>query len=265
MLNEEVKFIHLREVPERKKTTLEEIALPVTLATGAIGGFLGAKYGLHFNNFFSFLLGAPAGIGLISEFFDAVKNKWDRSYQQAYLEGEKRKDNEAKANASPSAQFTYRENNLECVIRSDYTGGYIFPMSINDGIIQDPAFSYQPQRNTPLTFRFAVPCFKEERIKDPFLVAVDRMTSEMFDTTLGDAREKSESLKLKYLGALKTKLEENERKMGIGCQIRYEQHGEKLYSIITYTGEYHKDALQKFATLASNLMNHARTIRVKGE
>ncbi len=265
MLNEEVKFIHLTEIPERKKTNLEAIALPLTLTTGAIGGFLGAKHGLHFNNFFSFLLGAPTGIGLIAEFFHAVQNKKDRSYQQAYLKEEKRRDNEAKANASPSVQFTYRENDLECVIRPDYTKGHIFPMSINDGIIHNPTFSYQPQRNTPLTFRFAVPRFKEEKIKYPLLAAVDKMTGEMFDTKTREVREKSESSKLEYLAALKTKLEQDEKKLKINCQTRYEQDEKKFYAIITYAGEYHKDALQKFATLASSLMNHAKAVRAKEE
>ncbi len=265
MLDEEIQFTLVRKFPKTKlQKMLEDITTFAAVTGGAIEGFATAKYGAGFGNIISAFFGGPLGIAAVLGPRFWLEEHLNEIKQEKYEKAEQELDEKAKANNAPSAKFTYRGNDLECVIRPEYEQGHFFPMSIaKDFTVREPFFSYQPKKNPALSFRFAVPHFEEVKVKDTIEILTNHL-----ETTLKKQRKEKDhethSNKIneqEYISALIGLCQKEAEKRKIKCDIRHESSETNLYTILTYPGENYTTELQKFASLSSSLMDQARSMR----
>tara|TARA_Y100000310_G_scaffold325725_1_gene389623 strand:+ start:2568 stop:3332 length:765 start_codon:yes stop_codon:yes gene_type:complete len=245
MLDEEVVFKMNRQRPKSRLNTygsnLFQIVAPVGLGVLA---FLGVKEGLEYGTFLSLVggvLGGFLGFAGSGETVDYISGVKDDTFN----ENENDIDESAMKNDASFGTLSYRENDLDIVLREDYLEtGHMFKMSINDGIIMDPFLSYQPNRSTPLTFRFSLrafnkPAYGVEEIFNAFPFRTDQEEESKEEGPFSDL--------LKNFNEI---LIQNQFLEGT-----YTQHKDRTEFVIKYKGENHETDCNVFINRCSSLMN----------
>lgn len=274
MLDEEVIFKHNRQAPENK--TLESILNVGGIATilaGTVAGYLGARHGLDFSKFWSFIIGGGVGfgtsLGAVINIDSAINSFQSSRYERKQMA----LDDKAKKERVETVDFSYRDNEIECVLRKEYEAeGHIFYMNTNDGIIYNPTFSYQPSRREPLKFRFEIPLFKKSVRADWFDLTkikwAAREANEDEDTAIenymseksADTKKESTFMEVlnKIIEGYRNKLNEAER-----LNINLSKDNKRIYAVLEYTGENFNSRLGLFSRCASDLMNNVYQFRSK--
>ena len=245
MLDEEVRFEHVRKAPPLSKPIkrLENLLELGCTIGGGVGGFLLAKHGLNLGALGTFFIAFPgAAISAIAGAFvwDAIEKTIESIHEERYRRREEALDQKAKQEGAGVATLAYRGNRLECIIRPEYKEtGHIFNTTINDIITHSPTLSYQPNRDNSLTFRFGIDNLKGN---DGLIRREGTSTKEIeseYLRTIGEIFDEEENIKV---------------------QLFIE--GKQTQIIISYTGEKYNQYYAKFSTLCSKAMESARGFKL---
>lgn len=250
MLDEEVEFTLQRKLPRSKSLEkIDQAASGVAIVGGAAGGVWLLKYVL--GGCCGFFLGAPIGAIIGYYVKDAAASAVTYLPRKGYQKLEERLDSSARAKGANAAAFTYRGNEVECVIRPAYEKkGHIFYMSIDDGFILNPTFSYQPKRRACLGFRFDIPKFESE--EDDAFQHLDEDAGDLSAAIRSHKDESADSIESRYIGLLEDKIP------GEGYRLKFQGREKSLRVILTFNIGNYDTELRKFARIASQLMDYSK-------
>jgi hypothetical protein len=276
MLDEEVEFTQKWNCPKNK--TADSILWLGDMAIvlgGATAGYWGAKHGLDLGTCAGIgfgTMGLLVGAGIATKIDSSVKSVQESFYRNRQM----RLDQIAKARGAETAEFDYRGNVVECVLRPQYKNdGHIFYMNTNDPLVSRPTFSYQPNRPQPLKFRFETPLFEKETQIDSLELTWVRLNAISAGKDARRAvkdyisRERNMNRDTRFTKSLaqivsdcNKKLDNNQREK-MTCLATEDR--KRVYVLLEYSGENYDMRLKTFSRCASDLINSTYRIRAGRE
>ncbi len=271
MLDEEVEFTHDR-IPDLNKgidSLLDLVGGGIVIAGTAAGYITANNWPFEFSKFFSFAIGAPAGFAISLGFDIKTRDMINSLKERYYGRKELKADERALEAGAKSVKFSYRGNDLECVIREEFINGHIFYMKTNDRIIIKPTFSYQPQREESLKFRFDIQKLKKKKHSVNELVEKRieaLLSSENPDKIIKEYVESlavADNRNVEFAKRLADSISEYPKKMSENEKliIKIEADGKTITTLLAYIGENYDSRLSLFSRCASTLMNEAYICR----
>ena len=256
------------------KSLEERLAIPIGLG-GLAAGFVGSRY-LGFGNIASLFLGVFAGFAAESYLTDKIAQPLRRAYWRHIKRREKKQkelDEEALANGAETVVFDYKGREVRCVIRPEYKRkGYTFYMSASGDVVRGAVFTYKPGQEYPFEFTFSMPDFRRysyeelEEQRDRQIISKPVFQRAGLDF-LFDANP-ANAVRLQYSEFLNTLVvntgpfrHKNIRNACFEFKVTHE--GGYVHTTLTYTGEDYNQALSKFASSASKIMERAARFRAE--
>ena len=187
--------------------------------------------------------------------YDLIKLPITDALQQEY-ETEQRILDEMADQQVTRADFEYRGQNLECVIRPDYENtGHVFRMSTNDCVIY-PTFSYQPKQENPLVFSFRLyDSMLLEKFSAEKKAEINRQINPILDGGRTHISGPYENYRAMLIIALSRLIQGDD-----SYQLTIELDEDSTHVELSYVKNDYKRALCDFSRVASKSMDLAQEI-----
>ncbi|MBS3147538.1 hypothetical protein J4219_01495 [Candidatus Woesearchaeota archaeon] len=266
MLDEQVRFQLEREKPRTNfYKSLDTILSFGGAIGGCIAGYTLAKYEFDLEFWGKLFVGIPAGIiglgiGGIAGMY--LGHSIELPFLRRFHEEQNRLDSQHKSQGADTARFTYRGNHVDCVIRPEHQQtGNIFLMNINDDVVMQPTFSYQPERKRALAFKFdikKIPALSRKIGETKEGKTATGETVKLFlATSIADLAKACQQDKT----YCETLAEHVKKEKDFAVNFEFDLAHDGLSTTLFYEGENYRTLLTKFTRIASELMNKSYHFR----